>query len=370
VRITCLVGTRPEAIKMAPVIRELRRRDWAEVSVLSSAQHRDMVGPVLAFFGIAADRDLDVMTQNQGLAPLTSRLLERLSAAFEADRPELVIAQGDTTTVMTSAVASFYAGIPFAHVEAGLRTGDLRGPFPEEFNRVVTARVAALNFAPTEAARANLLREGISDETVFVTGNTVIDALHWTVAQSPDFELAPEPGQRLLLVTLHRRESFGAPLARTFAAIRTLAAANSDLVVLYPVHPNPNVAEAAARLLGGHERIRLVAPLDYPQFVAAMQRAHLILTDSGGIQEEAANLGVPVLVARAATERIEAVAAGLASLVGTDTDRIVAEAQRLLDSRETHKAMSRGGSPFGDGQASRRIGDIIAARMETGGKRP
>jgi UDP-N-acetylglucosamine 2-epimerase (non-hydrolysing) len=370
VRVTCLVGTRPEAIKMAPVIHELRRREGFGVSVVATAQHRDLVGPLLGFFGIAPDCDLDVMTKDQGLAPLTSRLIERVSAVLAADRPELVIAQGDTTTVMASAVACFYAGIPFAHVEAGLRTGDLRQPFPEEFNRVVAARVAAFNFAPTETARTNLLREGIAPETITVTGNTVIDALQWTVARSPEPGFALEPGQRLLLVTLHRRESFGAPLTRAFAAISRLATANPDLVVLYPVHPNPNVAGAASRLLGGIERVRLVAPLDYPQMVAAMQRAHLILTDSGGIQEEAASLGVPVLVARDATERGEAVEAGLARLVGTDTDRIVAEAQHLLDCPTAHQAMSRGGSPFGDGQASRRIVDTIEAKMGAGEPRP
>jgi UDP-N-acetylglucosamine 2-epimerase (non-hydrolysing) len=352
---------------MAPVIHELRRRKGFTVSVVSSAQHRDLLGPLLDFFGIAPDRDLDAMTGDQGLAALTSRLIERISSVLAADRPNLVVAQGDTTTVMASAVACFYARIPFAHVEAGLRTGNLQHPFPEEFNRVVADRIAAFNFAPTETARANLLREGIAPETISVTGNTVIDALEWTVARGPEFGVAIEPGQRLLLVTLHRRESFGAPLARAFAAIRQLAAANPDLVVLYPVHPNPNVAEPASRLLDGHARIRLVAPLDYPQMVAAMRRAHLILTDSGGIQEEAAALGVPVLVAREATERVEAIELGLARLVGTETERVVAEAQNLLDCPDAHRTMARGGFPFGDGQASRRIADIIEAGMGADG---
>ncbi|MGE5269091.1 MAG: non-hydrolyzing UDP-N-acetylglucosamine 2-epimerase [Thiohalocapsa sp.] len=359
--ITCVVGTRPEAIKMAPVIRELQRCDWARVSVLSTAQHRHMVDPLLRFFGIAVDDDLDVMTVDQSLPRLTGRLLERIADALAARRPDLVIAQGDTTTVMATAIACFYAGIPFAHVEAGLRTGDLRQPFPEEFNRAVAARVAALNFAPTDLARRNLLREGIAAERIVITGNTVIDALLWTAQQAPEIAVPLGAEQRLLFVTLHRRESFGAPLRNALMAIRRLVAANPALIVLYPVHPNPNVSGPAHELLGGIERVTLCAPLDYPDSVSAMRRAHLILTDSGGIQEEAPALGKPVLVAREITERPEAVEAGVARLVGTDAERICREVQRLLDDRAAYSAMAKGVSPYGDGHAARRIRDAIAA---------
>ncbi len=364
-RIMCVVGTRPEVIKMAPVIHALRRQDWAQVSVLSTAQHRDLVAPLLAFFGISADHDLDAMTADQGLAGLTSRLLERVGALLAAERPELVLAQGDTTTVMATALACFYAGIRFAHVEAGLRTGDLRAPFPEEFNRIVAGRLAALNFAPTRRAQENLLREGADPAAVFVTGNTVIDALFWTVARTGPPPIAPLPGQRLLLLTLHRRENFGAPIRAVLQAMRRLVAANPDLLLLYPVHPNPNVRGPAGAILGGVDRVHLVPPLEYPALIAAMRVATLVVTDSGGIQEEAPALGKPVLVARETTERPEAVEAGVAVLVGTDPARIEANVQRLLDDTAAYAAMSKGASPYGDGRAAGRIVGIIAGLAGT-----
>ena len=359
-RILCVVGTRPEAIKMAPVIRALRACSWAELSVLSTAQHRHLVEPLLRFFDIVPDHDLDAMTENQGLAELTSRLLLRTAALFDTARPELVIAQGDTTTVMTTALACFYRGIRFAHVEAGLRTGNLHQPFPEEFNRVVAGRIAALNFAPTAGARDNLLREGADPASVFVTGNTVIDALLWTAERVGAPPVALAPGQRLLLMTLHRRESFGAPIRAVLGAVRALVERNPDLVVLYPVHPNPNVRGPAEEILGGVARVHLAPPLDYPALIAAMRAAHLVLTDSGGIQEEAPALGKPVLVTRATTERPEAVEEGVAALVGTDATRIAGAVQRLLDDPAAYAAMAKGASPYGDGKAAGRIAEVVA----------
>ncbi len=365
-RVLCIVGTRPEVIKMAPVIHELRSRKWAQVAVLCTAQHGDMAAPLLRFFGIVPDHELAVMAAGQSLHELTARLLLGMPPVFRQVEPQIVLAQGDTTTVMATALACFYSGIEFGHVEAGLRTGNLRDPFPEEFNRVMASRLAALNFAPTEPARANLLREGVDPHRVFITGNTVIDALHWAVARGVALPIPIRPDQRVLLVTLHRRESFGPPMERVFAAIRLLIERNPDLVAIYPLHPNPQVSGPACALLGGMDRVVLCPPLDYPGLIAVMQRAYLVLTDSGGIQEEAPALGKPVLVARETTERPEAVATGVARLVGTDTDRIVLAAQRLLDDPAAYDAMARHVSPFGDGHASARIGDVLA-HYATGG---
>jgi len=359
-RIACVIGTRPEAVKMAPVIWALRPYRWARLSVISTAQHRDLLGPLLSFLDIRPDCELDIMVPEQSLADLTSRLLGEVARLLARDKPDLVLAQGDTSTVLATAIACFYAGIAFAHVEAGLRTGNLRQPFPEEFNRIVAGRLAALNFAPTLRARDNLLREGVDPHSIVVTGNTIIDALRWAAPRAPNLPLALRPDQRLLLVTLHRRESLGAPLRNVFAALRCLAEANPDVTVLYPVHPNPEVAGPAYDCLGGRERIHLCGPLGYPDFVAAMQRAHLILTDSGGIQEEGPALGKPVLVARDTTERPEGIEAGVARLVGTDAARIRAEIQTLLDDENAYRRMARAVSPYGDGHAGQRIATAIA----------
>ena len=368
-RIVCLVGTRPEAIKMAPVIRALRRREWAAITVLVTSQHRDLIAPVLKFFDISPNIDLDVMTDGQSLPALTSVLLERISASLANECLDLVVAQGDTTSVMAAAMACFYAKVPFAHVEAGLHTGDLHQPFPEELNRIIASRIAHLNFAPTSRAQTNLLREGVDPSTIFVTGNTVIDALRWTVKRRPSSGVTLRPGQRLLLVTLHRRESFGRPLAAALSAVRRLIDEYADLVVLYPVHPNPNVAGVAHTLLERVDRLYLVPPLDYPRFVAAMQQADLIITDSGGIQEEAVTLNKRVLVARNRTERPEGVEAGLSSLVGTDPDHIFAEAKRLLDDVTEPAAALHPSGLYGDGQAGERIADIIEASFNCSRKR-
>jgi UDP-N-acetylglucosamine 2-epimerase (non-hydrolysing) len=358
-RILCVVGTRPEVIKMAPVIHDLRRRPWAAVSVLCTAQHRDLAAPLLRYFNIAVDRVLGVMDHGQSLPHLTARLLLDLPDALAAASPHLVLAQGDTTTVMATAMACFYSGIRFAHVEAGLRTGNVEDPFPEEFNRLVASRLAKLNFAPTKRARENLLREGTDPHHVFVTGNTVVDALHWAVNRGVTLPFDIPADQRMLLLTLHRRESFGAPMQGVFRAVAELVRRNPDLLVVYPVHPNPAVSVPARSALSSLAQVTLCPPLDYPSLLALMRRAHLILTDSGGLQEEAPTFGKPVLITRQTTERPEGIEDGVACLVGTETERIVATAQRLLDDPLAYAAMVRPVSPFGDGKAAERIGDIL-----------
>jgi len=358
--IFCVVGTRPEAIKMAPVILELKSKPWANVSVLATAQHREMLDQVLTFFRIKPDYDLDVMRRNQDLTELTARLLIGAGEIMDRQKPDVVLIQGDTTTVMAVAMAAFYRQIPVGHVEAGLRTGDMFNPFPEEANRLVAGHLAHWNFAPTEGSRANLLRENIQPDKIDVTGNTVIDALLATAGRELDLGLTLPPHERLVLITSHRRENFGAPFLRICRAIRQLAEDNPSVCFLYPVHPNPNVKETADQVLRGLANVVLSAPLDYAPFVAAMKKAHIIISDSGGVQEEAPALGKPVLVLRHETERPEAVAEGVVKLVGTDFDVIVTEAQRLLDDDRAYQAMARGVSPYGDGKASMRIADRLA----------
>lgn len=358
-KIICVVGTRPEAIKMAPVIQRLSKETWADVKVLATAQHRELLDQVLQLFEIVPDRDLNVMQPNQTLSTLTSRLMSELDIVFNEERPDAVLAQGDTTTVMSVALCCFYHRIPFGHVEAGLRTGDIWNPYPEEMNRVVASRLAKWHFAPTESSRNNLLREGISDKDVYVTGNTVIDALLDIVKRPTLITHGLDEKKRLILVTSHRRENFGAPFKEICRAITHLVEKNLDVEVLYPVHPNPNVKEMAYQLLGNHPRIHLTEPLEYAPFVTAMQRAFLILSDSGGVQEEAPALAKPVLVLRSETERPEAVEQGVVKLVGTNFDTIVNEAQRLLDDPAYYKQLARGVSPYGDGFASERIIKVL-----------
>ncbi len=344
---------------MAPVILTLRTEPWANIRVLATAQHRRMLDQVLAIFGIEPDIDLDIMRPNQALTTLTARLLLDLDSVLQAERPDVVLVQGDTTTVLSVALACFYHRIPVGHVEAGLRTGDLRNPFPEEMNRVVTGRLVRWHFAPTQSARDNLVREGIPAEAITVTGNTVIDALMAVATRDIDLGVTVDPAKRLILVTAHRRENFGEPFRQICLAIRALADRYADLEILYPVHPNPNVAEVAHALLSGHPRIRLCEPLDYLPFVAAMKRAYLILSDSGGVQEEAPALGKPVLVLRRETERPEAVNAGVVKLVGPSYNAILAESARLLDDPSHYASMARGVSPYGDGHAAERIATIL-----------
>lgn len=358
--IACVVGTRPEAIKMAPVILQLQQSSWARCHVIATAQHRGLLDQALAPFGITPDIDLDLMTEGQSMPDLCGRMLPALSRAIASVGAGAVLAQGDTATVFCAAQAAYFADIPFGHVEAGLRTHDLREPFPEEGFRQMAARLATWHFAPTAGAARNLANEGISGIHVHVTGNTGIDALLSVVS---GISRAPAPGDstKLILLTAHRRESFGAPMAEIFSAVRQLADSRTDVQVVYPVHPNPSVAGLAQSALGGHPRIRLVEPMGYLEFTAMMARCFLILTDSGGIQEEAPALGKPVLVLRDQTERPEAIDAGVARLVGTDAARIVAEAGKLLDDADHYSTMAAGGSPYGDGKAAPRIVEAIRA---------
>ncbi|WP_244807545.1 non-hydrolyzing UDP-N-acetylglucosamine 2-epimerase [Caballeronia zhejiangensis] len=361
--ILCAVGTRPEAIKMAPVILALKACSEFEVRVLNTAQHRGMLDKILACFGLVPDIDLDIMRPNQSLAGLTARLLKEIDRVLAQEKPALVLAQGDTTTVMTVAMACFYRRIEFGHVEAGLRTGDIDNPFPEEMNRVVAGRLASLHFAPTEGARQNLLSERVPDDTIWMTGNTVIDALLSVAHEKPALDLDLDERKRLVLVTAHRRENFGEPLRNTCSALLELLARHDDIEILFPVHPNPNVRDVVHPMLNGHPRIILTEPLDYIPFVAAMQRATLILSDSGGVQEEAPALGKPVLVLRHETERPEAVEAGVVRLVGTQTDVIVDAVSRLLSDPAEYRTMARGVSPYGDGNAASRIVDVLKERF-------
>ncbi len=355
--ILCIVGTRPEVIKMAPVIQALRAVPEFSVSVLSSGQHRELLLPLIDWFALTVDADLQVMSPNQSLAELTARLMRGLDSRFNESRPDLVLAQGDTTTVMCAALSCFYQNIPFGHVEAGLRTFDAHNPFPEEFNRVAVGRLAQLHFCPTSRSHDNILAEHIDAAAAHLTGNTVVDALHYTTAK-----LKSQPDRQFdhdILLTAHRRENFGAPLVNICEAVLDLCRKLPHLKILFPMHPNPNVRREVVRLLKGQPQITLSEPLDYPDLVAAMQQARLILTDSGGIQEEAPALGKPVLVLRSVTERPEAIEMGVAKIVGTERSMIVDEVSRLLDDSEHYARMARGVSPYGDGHAAERIRDHI-----------
>ncbi|MCG7920151.1 MAG: UDP-N-acetylglucosamine 2-epimerase (non-hydrolyzing) [Candidatus Thiodiazotropha lotti] len=358
-KVLCAIGTRPEAIKMAPVILKLREQAWCDLVVLATAQHRDMLDQVLSIFNIVPDYDLDIMQKNQALPELTARLIMSMDQLLTDIEPVLVLAQGDTTTVMVTAMSCFYKKIPFAHVEAGLRTGDIYYPYPEEMNRVVTGHMTTLHFAPTETSNNNLLKENIDQSSIYVTGNTVIDALIYTAKNEYDIGIDLDSGKRLVLLTSHRRENFGAAMEEAFTAILELAEHNRDIEILYPVHPNPNVLEVANRILGNHDRIHLIEPLAYPQFVQAMKSAYIIISDSGGVQEEAPALSKPVLVLRNETERPEAVDMGVVKLVGTDKKVILHEANKLLNDEDYYSSVAKGVSPYGDGHSAERIVNII-----------
>ncbi|MBT2338994.1 MULTISPECIES: non-hydrolyzing UDP-N-acetylglucosamine 2-epimerase [Pseudomonas] len=363
-KVLCIVGTRPEAIKMAPVIKALQAQENIDCRVLATAQHRGMLDQVLAFFGIVPDLDLDIMQPDQSLATLTARLLLALDDVLKTEQPDVVLAQGDTTTVMSAALACFYRQVPFGHVEAGLRTGDIGNPFPEEANRVIASKLARWHFAPTQCAVDNLLREGIAPAAVTLTGNTVIDALLMTAAHTLPSDIELDASKRLVLVTAHRRENFGEPFQNICQALKCLAERNPDVQILYPVHPNPNVKDVAYLLLGPVPNIILCAPLDYAPFIAAMKRSYLIISDSGGVQEEAPALGKPVLVLREETERPEAVNLGVVKLVGANRDTILEQAQRLLDDPQAYRSMARGISPYGDGKAAERIVDVLRQHFQ------
>lgn len=359
-KLLLVFGTRPEAIKMCPLVNELKTRSQLNTVVCVTGQHRQMLDPVLRAFGVVPDYDLAIMREGQDLFDITAAVLEGLRPVLAAEQPELLLVHGDTTTTFAAALAGFYRQIPIGHVEAGLRTHDLRAPFPEEFNREAVGLLARYSFAPTEAARDNLLREGRDPASVFVTGNTVVDALRTTVRADyshPALEWAE--GSRLVFLTAHRRESLGEPMARIFRAVRRVVDAHPDVKVLYPVHLNPAVREAARRELSGCGRIRLCDPLDVRDCHNLMARSHLILTDSGGVQEEAAALGKPVLILRDATDRPEGVAAGSLKLVGTDEAAITREFSRLLTDEAACRAMARAANPYGDGRACTRIADIL-----------
>ena len=361
--ILCVVGTRPEVIKMAPVIQRLRDgKEGFAVQILATGQHRSLLDLALADFKLNADQDLALMVPNQDLAGLTARALTGLSGVVADMRPSLVLAQGDTTTVLCTALACYYNRIPFGHVEAGLRTGQPFSPFPEEKNRVLAGHLAELHFAPTMGARDNLLREGIDPNAVHVTGNTVIDALLATARKAH-----PSPVRlktdRYVLVTAHRRENFGAPLEEICDALLELVSRHSDMSIVYPVHPNPNVRQVVYERLGDHERINLIAPVGYREFVTLMKGAHLILTDSGGVQEEAPSLGVPVLVLRDETERPEAVAAGTVRLVGPHRDAIQSTVTELWENQQAHEHFAQTVNPYGDGWAAERIVRVLAVRF-------
>jgi UDP-N-acetylglucosamine 2-epimerase (non-hydrolysing) len=363
-RIACVVGTRPEVIKMAPVIRAASAHPACSVVVIATAQHRELLDQALGWFGILADHDLGLMEPDQPVHALMIRALPHLVAVLQAERPDWVLVQGDTTTTFCAALAAFYQRVPVAHVEAGLRTGDLYQPFPEEANRRLTDTLARHCFAPTERARANLLAEGVPAERITVTGNTGIDALRMLLDETPAYPagVAPPGGcSQIILVTAHRRETFGAPLLAICRAVRRLVEERPNISVIYPIHPNPSVCGPVREHLGGLPRIQLVDPLPYPELVRVMQCATLVLTDSGGIQEEAPYLGKPVLVLRDVTERPEGIEAGVARLVGTEEDRIVAEVSRLLDDRSAYEAMARPLNPYGDGKAAGRILDVVVS---------
>ncbi len=350
--VACLVGTRPEAVKLAPIIHRLRREDsGVSCRIVSTGQHRGLLDLALSDFELSADRDLGLMRPGQGLAELTARALEAISADLADERPDLVLAVGDTTTVFASALACHYHRIPFGHVEAGLRTGRRYEPFPEEKNRELTARLAAIHFAPTAIARGNLLREGIDPGAIKLTGNPVIDALRWTLARGCDSPVQP-PARRYLLVTAHRRENWGEPIREIARAVADLVDRFEDLGAVVPAHPNPEVRRPMAEALEGRDRVLLIDPVGYPQFVALMAGAAVILSDSGGVQEEGPALGTPVLVLRHETERPEAVALGSARLVRPDRTTIVAEASKVLNAPGA-RGLSR--LPFGDGRAAERI---------------
>jgi UDP-N-acetylglucosamine 2-epimerase (non-hydrolysing) len=365
-RILIIFGTRPEAIKLAPLISSLRDRMHTETIVCVTAQHREMLDQILDWFKISPDYDLNLMQPNQSLAGLTARAMEAVTGVISAVQPDAVIVQGDTTTAMTSALAAFYQKIQVGHVEAGLRTYHRDNPFPEEINRHLVSVLASYHFAPTEAARKALLAEGVEPAHIHVTGNTVIDALQWTIAQPYKLLLdvpLDQPGEKLILITGHRRESFGPGFESICQALRQIAERNPDVRLIYPVHLNPHVQEPVRRVLGSVPRIHLIDPLPYPAFAHLMARSTLILTDSGGVQEEAPSLGKPVLVMRRTTERPEAIQAGTARLVGTDTEVIVEEAERLLHDPQAYQAMANILSPFGDGHAAQRIAAILVEEL-------
>ncbi|MBQ6789628.1 MAG: UDP-N-acetylglucosamine 2-epimerase (non-hydrolyzing) [Clostridia bacterium] len=364
-KVMLVFGTRPEAIKMCPLVNELKSREGLETVVCVTGQHRQMLDMVLGAFEVVPDYDLAIMKQGQTLFDVTVNILERIKAVLEEAKPDVVLVHGDTSTTFVTALACFYLQIPVGHVEAGLRTYNIYSPFPEEFNRQAVGIVARYNFAPTEMARENLISEGKHEEFIYVTGNTAIDALKTTVKEDythPELEWASD--SRLIMITAHRRENLGEPMHSMFRAIRRIIDEHPDVKAIYPIHMNPVVRKAAEEELGDCDRIRIIEPLDVLDFHNFLARSYMILTDSGGIQEEAPSLGKPVLVMRDTTERPEGIKAGTLKLVGTDETVIYNNFKELLESREAYDAMSHASNPYGDGQACRRIADILEDKWD------
>lgn len=376
IKVMTVFGTRPEAIKMAPIVLELQKHpDKITPVVAVTAQHREMLDQVLGLFDITPDHDLDIMAQGQTLFDITSKAMMGLDKVLEEEKPDIVLVHGDTTTTFAGALAAYYHQTTVGHVEAGLRTHDKYSPFPEEMNRKLTGCIADLNFAPTETSEGNLLAENVKPESIFVTGNTVIDALHHTVKD--DFQFEDEllqnidfKSKRIILVTTHRRENLGEPMRHVYKALRQLTEEFDDVEVVFPVHKNPKVREVVREELGGLEKVHLIDPLDYEPFANLMHKAHLILTDSGGVQEEAPALGKPVLVLRDTTERPEAVAAGTVKLIGTDRDVVYNEAKTLLTDEKAYSRMAESVNPYGDGKASQRIIQAILYHYGLADERP
>lgn len=359
-KIMLVFGTRPEAIKMCPLVLELKSRQNIHTVVCVTGQHRQMLDQVLKAFGVVPDYDLSIMKDRQTLFDVTTNILNSIKNVLVSEKPDVVLVHGDTSTTFVTALACFYLQIPVGHVEAGLRTYNIYSPYPEEFNRQAVGIISAYNFAPTEQSKANLLREGKAENTIFVTGNTAIDALKTTVR--PDYthpELDWAKDSRLILITAHRRENLGEPMENMFRAIRRCMNEHPDLKAIYPIHMNPAVRQTADKILSGEERIRIIEPLEVLDFHNFLNRAYLVLTDSGGIQEEAPSLGKPVLVMRDTTERPEGIAAGTLKLVGTDEETIYRNFKLLLENEEEYRRMSNASNPYGDGFASKRIADIL-----------
>jgi len=376
-RILCVFGTRPEAIKMAPVIKELKKHpNQFDVRICVTAQHREMLDQMLRLFKIFPDIDLNLMQPNQSLHELTSQVILKMTEVLKEEKPDWVLVQGDTTTAMATALAAFYLRIPVGHIEAGLRTLNRYSPFPEEINRRILAVLATYHFAPTKKAYERLIAEGVDPATVFLTGNTIVDALRWILKLPVSEEtktifsklglidLANGNKKKLpfkiILVTAHRRESFGAAFESLCHGLREIAERNEDVLIIYPVHRNPNVRKPVMQILSGHPRIKLIEPLPYEPFIRLMEAAYLILTDSGGIQEEASVLGKPVLVLREVTERIELIQAGIGKIIGTEKEKIIKETENLLKNSKVYKEMAKKADLFGDGQAAKRIVEILS----------
>ncbi len=361
-KLAVVIGTRPEAIKMAPVVQAIEASQWAQCEVVLTGQHQHLVAPILTHFGINAQVNLQCMTPDQSLSEVTARILERMDKYLASSEPAAVLAQGDTVSVLGAGLASFFRRIPLGHVEAGLRTGVWDNPFPEEMNRVLTGRLATWHFAPTTTSERHLLAEGVAHNRIWVTGNTVIDALKWTLSASPSGQTSPNGNRPYVLVTAHRRENFGVGMLNIFRALLELAQLHPELDFVIPLHPNPQVREAA-RVLKGPANVLTLDPSPYPEFCRWLAHALLVLSDSGGVQEEAPAIGKPVLVLRHETERPEAVELGANILVGTDKAQIVKKTEWLLSDRTAYQRMATAGSPYGDGMAAQRIVTILREQL-------